>query len=459
MEELGMSYIALRETLNSKPKLVPATTKLESLITNRNKDYYVSLYRYNEEHKKIFDEKKTLAGIENTETNRLYFDFDSKDNLAKAQEDTLTAANRLLERGIEESGINVYFSGSKGFSIEIEINETINPAQFGAIIDSVAGDLTTMDSVVREANRIVRIPNTRHQTSGLYKIPLTPEELVTLSVDEIKALAKKPRLIEATNTVVSLPESLRNVKVKEKKITEAPASLTFDIKEIDMKSRPKNLDEARWALMNGYFRTGERNNAMLCLAATNKANHYPEEITRGILEGVAQRQAARTGESVFPDNEIDLIIKQVYGPNWRGGVFTVNDPNNWLAKYALKMNIKAREEQKPRTIGQIGGNFSHYIKHIKENTFTTGIDSLDKALPITVGSNIGIVAAAGAGKTALALQILKHNSEKGIPVLFASLDMASIRLFEKVLYAVTGLSRDDLYSKFENGEGEELIEW
>lgn len=156
-------FLNIREGLSSKAKLVPANTKLESVIKNANKDYYVSLYTYNDSHKKILEETGTLAGIENTQTNRLFFDFDDKSNVENAKQDTIITANRLLERGIDEQAIKVYFTGGKGFSIEVFIDEYINPSRFGAIVDSVAGDLQSFDTVVREANRIVRIPNTKHQ--------------------------------------------------------------------------------------------------------------------------------------------------------------------------------------------------------------------------------------------------------------------------------------------------------
>lgn len=453
-----MSYIAIREGLNSRARLVPASTKLETVIKNINKDYYQSLYTYNDSHKKILDETGTLAGVTDTITNRLYFDFDSKDNIQAAQQDTITTANRLLERGIDESGIKVYFSGSKGFSIEINIDEYITPAKFGAIIDSVAGDLSTTDLVVREANRIVRIPGTKHQTSGLYKIPLTPEELINLSVDEIKALAKKPRLIEANETVVSLPPEMKNVKVVEKKLESVQKELSFDISSIDMKERPKGLDEARWLLSNGFFRTGDRNNAMLCLAATYSYLKFPQEVTKGILDGVAELQSSRTGEDKFPEREMDLVINQVYSDKWKGGIFTMRDPNSWLHKYATKMGITVKEESGPQTLDGIHDSFKHYVDNIEKNTIKTSIEELDRVMPITIGSNIGIVAAAGAGKTALALKILKYNSEQGIATVFCSLDMVKNRLFEKVLYNVTGLSRDDLYAAFKRGEGQQFTD-
>lgn len=452
-------YINLREGLSSKPKLVPLSTKLEDAIKNTNKDWYTSLYVYNENHKKILEERGTLAGITDTVTNKLYFDFDDKNNPENARRDAITAANRLLETGFEESNIKVFFTGSKGYNIEIELNEFINPSQFSVIVDSIAGDLETFDSVVKDPNRIVRVANTKHQKTGLYKIELSPEELVEKSVDAVKTAAVKPRNLNLEHTKANLPESLKTLKPMERKIESVQKDLSFDVSSINMKERPKGLDEARWLLSNGFFRTGERNHAMLCLAATYHNQKFPQEVTKGILDGVAELQASRTGEDKFKEKEIDLILNQVYGPNWKGGVFTVNDPNNWLAKYARKMGIVAKEEDNaPQTLDGIEAFFTDFVRNIEKNTIKTGIDALDKTIPITVGSNVGVVAAAGAGKTALALKILKYNSENDIHTVFASLDMTKTRLFEKVLYNVTGLSREDLYAEFKAGNGKKYTD-
>jgi hypothetical protein len=54
MENGGdLMYIAIRNGLNSKPELLPATSKLEEVIKLFTKDGYQSLYHYNEAHKKI----------------------------------------------------------------------------------------------------------------------------------------------------------------------------------------------------------------------------------------------------------------------------------------------------------------------------------------------------------------------------------------------------------------------
>jgi hypothetical protein len=438
-------YLNLRAGLASKPTLIDIKEDINSYITSRDKDWYVSLYKYNDQHKAQLEAKGTLAGITDTLTNTLYFDFDSKDSLDKAQADAIEVANRLVTRG-------------KGFSVEVELDEYVKPDKFKAIVFDVAGDLSTFDQVVNDPNRIVRVENTKHQNSGLYKIPLTPDELVNLTIPEIKLLAKNPRANRLLQ-VATIPQNIKDVEpVKEKTIEQISRELSFDISTIDMKARPKGIDEARFLLLNGFFRSGERNHSMLCLASTLHNLNYPLEVTRGMLNGSAELQSSRTGDDAFPEREVELIINQVYGPNWKGGQFTTRDPNNWLAQYVKKMGLNVKESEGPATLDGISAGFTHYINNIEKNTVKTGIEELDKAMPITVGSNIGIVAAAGAGKTALALKILRYNSEKGIPTVFASLDMHRNRLFEKVIYNVTGLSREDVYARFKAGKGKELTD-
>lgn len=455
-----MMYVNVRNTLTSKPTLVAENTDLSKLVT-KSSDWYRSLFKYTEEQKKQIEQTGTVSGIRDTLTNMLYFDFDSKDNLSKAREDALETAGRLMAKGIDEDAISCYFTGSKGFSLEVELNESITPDKFRAIVFDVAGDLPTFDKVVNDPNRIVRIANTKHNKSGLYKIPLTPDELTNLSEFDIKLLAKNPRKVDRIIQVAPLPKSLKEVVVPtnvEKKIEQIAKDLTFDITSIDMKARPKGIDEARWLLMNGFFRSGERNHSMLCLASTLHNLNYPLEVTKGMLSGAAQLQSQRTGEEEFAEREIDLIIGQVYGPNWKGGQFTTRDPNNWLAQYVKKMGLVVNEEEGPATLDGIESGFTNYIMNIEKNTIKTGIEELDKTIPITVGSNIGVVAAAGAGKTALALKILRYNSEQGIQTVFASLDMHRNRLFEKVVYNVTGLSREDMYKEFREGRGKKITD-
>lgn len=454
-----MMFVNLRNGLSSKPALIAESEDLSKYIT-KNSDWYRSLYKYTAEQKQKIEETGSVSGIRDTLTDTLFFDFDSKDDVEKARQDALTAATRLVENGIDEDSIACYFTGSKGFSLEVTLDELLTPEQFKATVFHVAGDLESFDKVVNDPNRIVRIANTKHNKSGLYKIPLTPEELSETALDDIRLIAKNPRSESRLLKVSKLPESLRVKLKKEKSIESIAKELTFDISSVDMKARPKGIDEARWLLINGFFRVGEgeRHYAMLCLAATYKNQGYPLEHCNAFLRAVAETQAKRTGEEIFEEEKIDLITKQVYGPGWQGGMFTTKDPTNWLAKYAVKMGLKLdRSDEGPMQIVDVEDEFTHYVKNIEQNTVLTGIPFIDRKMPLTVGTNAAILGAPGSGKTTLALNILKNCSKKNMTTVFFSLDMHRKRMFEKIMYDVTGLNRADLYDAFKQGRGKELV--
>lgn len=53
------------------------------------------------------------------------------------------------------------------------------------------------------------------------------------------------------------------------------------------------------------------------------------------------------------------------------------------------------------------------------------------------------------GKSALALEMLTNTSKAGIKSVFGSLDMHKQRMYEKAMYRVNGISRDELYRAFQ----------
>ena len=111
MKKENMSYINLRQGVVSKPTLVlESEFDVNKLVKNPNKDWYVGIYKYSEEHKKILEETGSLAGIQDNFTNLLYFDFDSVGDLEQARQDALTTAQRLVEKGISEDAIECYFT-------------------------------------------------------------------------------------------------------------------------------------------------------------------------------------------------------------------------------------------------------------------------------------------------------------------------------------------------------------
>jgi len=472
MGALKMKYIRVTENGFSKARLIPEDSNLFKLIkSDRDKPWFYSVFRYSEEHKKQFDETKSVAGIRDVTADKIWWDFDAK-KVEDARVDTITLVERLIADGFPEDTIRVNYSGNKGFHVVINVDKDLTPDQVQHIATKYAEDLTGFDTSLYDANQVLRIPLSLHEKSKVYCSPITIEELRNHNAKELKAMAKEAPLnfnetmyLNYYKTAV-IPDSL--LLIKEPTPEKVASELDFDISILDGVKTPSYLDTARWYLMNGFFRgsetadIGERNHAFLCLAATFKNQGYSDKVVKGMLEGVAELQAERTGETEFSESDIDLIINQVYSDTWKGGMFTVKDPMSWLHHYAIRMGIDIYKDEtddfKIIKLDDVKDQFINFVKNIDSNTIHTGIASLDKVMPITIGSNIGLVGAAGAGKTALALKILENTSQAGVTSVFASLDMTRTRIFEKLAYRMTGLSRDALYNKIMNDDATDVFD-
>ncbi len=116
----------------------------------------------------------------------IYVDFDG----ASAQED----AKDFIKKFDEEFGVypDIYFSGKKGFHVVVEY-PIEHPRCHLAVKKLVngLGNWFSLDQKVYTGRRLWRVPNTFHTSGGRYKIPLSPEELILFSFEEIQGLAHK----------------------------------------------------------------------------------------------------------------------------------------------------------------------------------------------------------------------------------------------------------------------------
>lgn len=125
----------------------------------------------------------------------LDLDHDTKPQLA------IDEAIRLIEGLNDQHDIKTtqYFSGKKGVAVYIDFNPVPIAdenkkdvlAMFQKILKRIY-NLTTLDMhVVGDINRISRLPNTLHQSSGLHCIPITLDQMHT-GIDEIMRMARSP---------------------------------------------------------------------------------------------------------------------------------------------------------------------------------------------------------------------------------------------------------------------------
>lgn len=151
-----------------------------------------------------------------------YLDFDysiqSEKDFNKIKEDVDQAVKYLiLFLSLDIDDIDFYFSGSKG--IHLIVNANIFGLKPHIALNKVYKDIATdierfcrnetLDTRVYDNKRMFRLTNSINKKSGLYKIPITYDELRKLSFKEIRKLAKQPRV---------LPQKQKNYSSKAVKI-------------------------------------------------------------------------------------------------------------------------------------------------------------------------------------------------------------------------------------------------
>lgn len=440
-------YQRLCSGLNDKGTLIPSTDDVYKYVKNENKDYYLSLFQYNEDQKKQFEQNNTISGITDVKTNKIVFDFDCEENPNNAKADTKTLISRLEDYGL--NNYNVYFSGNKGFHVVLETDKFFKPKQLKTLAKKIAGDLKSFDGSIYNASRVLRVPHTRHQKSGLYSTPIAPEEL-DLDLDEIKKIAKE-KYEHVKPLVTTLPENLIKLTSEEK---ETKSNVSTD--ELDLLNKPKYLSSWKYALSQGFFPQGTRNNALTILAATYKGLKFDKVNCYYLLKGAADHQSRRFSTDKIEKDEIYQIIESVYSPNWQGGTYAEdNFPINLQTYLEKDLGIPKKAEEDLQVFSSLSSLFDDYKNfalNIDQNTIKTGIKALDENVRLTTSMLVGLLGAPSSGKTSLSLEIMKNTSMAGENVAFFSMDMGKPLVFTRLAQKVSGKTQESIAKMYKEND-------
>jgi hypothetical protein len=290
----------------------------------------------------------------------LYFDLDFEEdpNVAKV-EAAIIIDFFTRELDLQPYDLQVFFSGSKGFHLLVHQKALgIEPRyDLQKVFKYIAGylrhrlgttnsdgaqtPLQSIDPVVYTSPRMLRLNNSVHQKTKLYKIELNITDLMNLSLTEIKELAKTPRQEFNLNyTGVDRQEmKLRPKaaqfyadKLREYEEAMATANNRYD-KEIYTFTKDNPPVCVQDIVNNGWKKQGDRNNATVQLSCYFKDAGFTKEETMETLEAWVvkftsaksdydkQQRAANTRnvvESIFAlDNEYKFgcaFIRSLHGP-------------------------------------------------------------------------------------------------------------------------------------------------
>jgi hypothetical protein len=125
------------------------------------------------------------------------WDIDRDNDPGSALSATKHIAGYLTERYGDE-GLSVYFSGSKGFHLEVDTAGAIVPANDAhQVVRRVAETIATevgvsIDVGVYDRVRLWRAPNSRHPRTGLYKVLIELDDLPHATADGVRRRAVEP---------------------------------------------------------------------------------------------------------------------------------------------------------------------------------------------------------------------------------------------------------------------------
>lgn len=291
---------------------------------HNNTGVYVTAYRYNS--KEIRNSKAYSD---------LYFDFDKEGDFEAVRKDALTALSYIKTTfGIDYNIPNIYFSGHKGVHITIpaeclgvEPSENLNDV-YKLIATDVSMSLSndTLDTVIYDKVRLFRLINSIHQKTGLYKIPLSYDELKTLSYESIVTLASsyRPPIEKPTPGLNEQAASIfrsyiARYEASKNRVRERSGKI------IRLESTPPCIE---WILYHGAVR-GKRNDTAIVLASHYRQRGLDyEDVLDSVLNWNTQ-----VLEEPLSDSEIERCVKQVFDNKYNYGCQTIKDlaicePNN-----------------------------------------------------------------------------------------------------------------------------------
>jgi hypothetical protein len=437
-----MSYQRITQGVNDKGFLYKVGEDLTKYL-KPDLDYYASINHYTEEHFKLFKKTGSVLGIKDVTTDLLAFDFDCKQDLNKARTDAITLVQRLRETlRIKPHQLEIYFSGMKGFTLTLKMDKFLPPYKVAHLALNILGEgLETLDASLYNASRILRIPNTRHQGSGLFKVQLTYNQLQTLTIDDIKEYALEPRDLKLVTETVEISEEMVNIvepTTYEKK--------AYVDSAMDYSRKPALWKNCKWSLAQGNFKNGERKTALMILASTCRGLGFTKEMTYDLCKGALRRSIEVYGQGTTDKSELykDVIEGSVFTDSWEGGQYTCKKAG-FLQTYCDGLGehkCKDRETSEEKPFVKFDEMFEDLVKFSKDfekNIITTGLVQLDKKLILSTSTLNGLLGQPGAGKTTMAMNYLKHSSKMGIPSAFFSLDMGKPIVTAKIIQQRIGL--------------------
>ena len=404
---------------------------------------YRSVYLYDDTALEYVKDKGSLKNFFGVRyIDKIPVDIDKQDRSDERTLDILRGIILELEDAeIDCGSFQAYFSGS-GYHLilsgELFNFQPGNDLPF-IVKQTMKKLIPDIDSSIYMRTGIYRLQHTPNQKTGLYKIPLTRNEVMNKNPEEIFELAKTPRM-DYPYIVLS-----GNGEFEDKIVKEVP-----DVQVFNKISEPNKIIPCVQSMLNQGAREGSRH-----ITAMRIISHFKRH---GIPSHYAKVCMLHWNNKSMPEQQVMEMVENVYNRNYKYGCqdsVMLNHCKTQCIHFDRKdylVDIKSAATMQDELIERLTTDFSGKT-----------ID-LSRALGLNVESTIypgelvTIFGPTGSNKTTFAQNLAlgvdfvnnKIMKEWQIPTLFLSLELSSWYMHRRHLQIVSNHTKEEVNSNFKD---------
>lgn len=240
----------------------------------------------------------------------LFWDLDVNKEKGQEFDDVCVDVKNLLDR-LESSGadleaVTIWYSGQKGLHIVYQTEDISGigwSKNLHRIVKKVCSEyadgLDSFDDSVYDRTRIIRVSNSKHDKTGLYKIPFTVQEFYDTDTAVIREMAKEQK---------EVPEAVVDVDVDYVLQAIAEAEDALDSESGAEERRERKGESYVNNMLSGLefgFTSGDRNVGLTRIAGMLNRKDFDERFIKAMLMGINSM-----GDSL-PERDVDRIVSSV----------------------------------------------------------------------------------------------------------------------------------------------------
>ena len=176
-----------------------------SALAEIDRESYLSAFCYGDDFRALLRTTGSTRGFAGACWSPfIWFDIDNEANPEQALTDARRLVLLILERHrtFDDDALLIFFSGRRGYHVGLPtVWGPVPSGSFHLVARRFANRLATeagvaIDAGIYDRVRCFRAPNSRHPRTGLHKRRFTLDELLNLSADRIREMARQPQAFD-----------------------------------------------------------------------------------------------------------------------------------------------------------------------------------------------------------------------------------------------------------------------